>query len=68
MSDAPYLVTDPANQFALLMGLAAFVFALGEVKAFARLFNIVPPLVFCYFLPMICTSVGILPAKVPCIR
>jgi len=63
MSDAPYLVTDPVGQFALLVGLAAFVFALGEVKAFARFFGIVPPLVFCYFLPMICTTLGIIPAE-----
>ncbi len=65
MSEAPPFLTDPVDQFALLMALAAFVFALGEVKAFARFFNVMPPLVFCYFLPMICTSLGILPAESP---
>jgi uncharacterized membrane protein len=60
-----YVITDPINQFALLSGLAALVFALGEVKAFARFFNIVPPLVFCYFLPMFCTTIGILPNDSP---
>lgn len=59
------LITDPTTIFIYLSGVVALVFRLGEVEKFKKFFHYVPPLIWCYFVPMISTSVGILPDTSP---
>jgi uncharacterized membrane protein len=57
------LITDPLSIFVFLLGLVGFVFFLGDRKSLSRFFDVVPPLVFCYFLPMIATTCGVIPQE-----
>ena len=57
------LITDPLSIFVFLLGLVGFVFFLGDRKSLSKFFDVVPPLVFCYFLPMIATTCGIIPQE-----
>lgn len=59
------LISDPTTIFIYLSGVVALVFRLGEVEKFKKFFHYVPPLIWCYFVPMISTSVGILPDTSP---
>lgn len=62
---AAALVTDPLSLFVLLTVMVGLVFYLSEIGPFRRFFDVVPPLVFCYFLPMLTTTFGITPAVSP---
>ncbi|WP_085524601.1 DUF819 family protein [Tuberibacillus sp. Marseille-P3662] len=57
------LITEPMAIFAYLSAIVAIVFMLSTVKkkGFQKLFRYAPPLIWMYFLPMISTTVGILP-------
>ncbi len=55
------LVTDPTVLFAVLAGILGGLFLLSRQPRLARVFEILPPVVFAYFLPMIATTAGILP-------
>jgi uncharacterized membrane protein len=57
------LISDPISLFAFFSALVAVIFYLGEVKALKKFFHICPPLIWCYFVPMICTTIGITPAS-----
>ncbi len=59
------LISDPTTIFIYLSGVVALVFRLGEVEKFKKFFHYVPPLIWCYFVPMISTSIGILPDSSP---
>jgi len=62
MTEAPQaLLTDPMSVFAFLAGLVAVIFWLSGVPRFKRVFQYLPAVLFVYFLPMICTTVGITP-------
>ena len=63
--EAAARITDPLAVFIFLMALVAGVFWVSEWRPLRRLFNFAPPLVFCYFLPMIATSLGVTPAESP---
>lgn len=65
MPDNMPLITDPTTIFIYLSGVVALVFRLGEVEKFKKFFHYVPPLIWCYFVPMISTSIGILPDTSP---
>ena len=65
MPDNMPLITEPTTIFIYLSGVVALVFRLGEVEKFKKFFHYVPPLIWCYFVPMISTSVGILPDTSP---
>jgi uncharacterized membrane protein len=59
----PYLpITSDAGVLAILCGVCAIFFWLERATEW-RLFNIVPPLVFIYLVPVILTNSGVLPAK-----
>lgn len=61
----PYLpITSDAGVLAALCGVCALFFWLERATAW-RLFNVVPPLVFIYLLPVIMTNCGVLPSKSP---
>ena len=60
---ATALITDPLALFSFLLAMVAGVFWISEWKPLRRFFEFLPPLIFCYFLPMITTSLGITPAE-----
>ncbi len=57
------LVTEPTQVAALLAAVLAAVFALSRVRAFAKLFEIIPPVLWAYFVPMLLTTFGVTPAE-----
>jgi uncharacterized membrane protein len=59
------LIQDPGLVLAYLAGVVGLVFQVSRVKALAPLFDRLPALVWTYFLPMISTSIGILPSSSP---
>lgn len=56
------LVTEPTSVAALLAAVLAAVFALSRVRAFERVFEIIPPVLWAYFVPMLLTTFGVTPA------
>lgn len=62
---AALLASDPVALFVFLTVMIGIVFYLSELGPFRRFFDIVPPLVFCYFLPMLTTTLGITPVQSP---
>jgi uncharacterized membrane protein len=61
MSDT--LVHDPMSVAALLATLVAAIFWLSGLKRLEKFFEYVPPVIFCYFVPMLLTSVGVTPSS-----
>jgi uncharacterized membrane protein len=59
------LIQDPLALFIVLTGIVGAIFAVSEWKFFQPLFRFLPPVVFCYFVPMLATTAGFLPAKSP---
>ncbi len=55
------LVTEPTQVAALLAAVLAAVFALSRVEAFKKVFEIVPPVLWAYFVPMLLTTFGVTP-------
>ncbi|MEL6614552.1 MAG: DUF819 family protein [Bacteroidota bacterium] len=60
---ATALVTDPLQTAALLASVLAGVFALSKVKALSKLFEVIPPVIWAYFVPMLLTTFGVTPAE-----
>ena len=59
------LLTDPMAVFAYLAMLVATVFWLSGVERLRKTFEVVPPVIYVYFLPMLSTTVGITPSSSP---
>jgi uncharacterized membrane protein len=59
------LIQDPGLVLAYLAGVVGLVFQVSRLRALAPLFDRLPALVWTYFLPMLSTSVGILPSSSP---
>ena len=59
------LITDPLQTAALLASVLAAVFALARVPALKRVFDIIPPVIWAYFVPMVLTTLGVTQAYVP---
>jgi len=59
------LINDPMGVFAFLSGLVALVFWVSELPRCKKLFEVVPPVIYVYFLPMLATTAGITPAASP---
>lgn len=55
------LVQEPAGLLAVLLGVLAIIFWIGQRRMGAKFFKIVPALVFCYFVPTTLTTLGIIP-------
>ena len=53
------LVTDPVQTAALLAAVLAAVFGLSRVPALKRVFDVVPPVLWAYFVPMLLTTAGV---------
>ncbi|MEJ2538534.1 MAG: DUF819 family protein [Gemmatimonadota bacterium] len=48
-----------------LTGLVAFIFWLSGRPALEKVFEYTPPVIYVYFLPMLCTTAGIIPSDSP---
>ncbi|MBN8586725.1 MAG: DUF819 family protein [Rhodothermia bacterium] len=59
------LITDPMLILAYLLTVLASVFALSTVKSFQKFFDFLPAVIWAYFIPMISTSLGIIPDSSP---
>ena len=62
---ASALVTEPTSVAALLAAVLAGVFALSRVPALEKLFAVIPPVIWAYFVPMLLTTFGVTPAANP---
>ncbi len=60
-----YMITDGTALFAFLAGLLALIFLLSQIHLFARFFELLPPVVWAYFLPMFASTAGIIPPAHP---
>ncbi len=59
------LINEPMGVFAFLAALVALVFWVSELPRCKKLFEVVPPVIYVYFLPMLATTAGITPAASP---
>jgi uncharacterized membrane protein len=59
------VIQDPALLLAYLAGLVAIVFQVSRLPRFQSLFDRLPALVWAYWLPMLSTTAGIIPAESP---
>ena len=59
------LLQDPVAVFCWLATLVALIFWLSELSALRGWFKYVPPLVHCYFVPTISSTIGITPLASP---
>ena len=55
----------PAGLLAVLMGVLAVIFWLTQQPVAGRFFKVVPSLVFCYFVPTLLTTLGVIPDVSP---
>jgi uncharacterized membrane protein len=62
------VIQDPVLVFAYLAALVALVFQLARLPALRPVFDRLPALVWTYFLPMLSTTAGVLPAESPVYR
>ena len=54
------LVTNPVQTAAVLCAVLAGVFALSRVKALEKVFQVLPPVIWAYFVPMLLSTFGVL--------
>ncbi len=59
------LMQHPAGILAMLLAVLALIFWLAAHPVIGRVFKIVPALVFCYFVPTLLTTLGIIPDSSP---
>ena len=59
------LIADPMAVFAFLAALVALIFWVSGLERFRKAFEVVPPVMYVYFVPMLATTVGITPASSP---
>jgi uncharacterized membrane protein len=59
------IVTEPVPLLAFLAAIVAGIFALARWKPLQGFFRFLPPLIWTYFIPMICSSLGIIPNGSP---
>ncbi len=59
------LVTDPIGLLAILLSVLAAIFWASSHPTYGKIFKIVPSLVFCYFVPTLLTTLGVIPDASP---
>jgi uncharacterized membrane protein len=65
-ADAPTsLITDPMAVFAFLAAVVALIFWASGLERLKKTFDVIPPVMYVYFLPMFATTAGITPATSP---
>lgn len=67
MESAPTatVFNDPMAVFAFLAMLVALIFWVSGLEKLKKTFDVIPPVIYVYFLPMIATTVGITPSSSP---
>lgn len=55
------LITEPAGVLAVLLAVLAIIFWMARSRLFGSIFKILPPLVFCYFVPTALATAKIIP-------
>lgn len=63
MIEAAALIQSPLGVLAVLLFVLAGIFTLGRHPVGARLFRVVPLLVFCYFVPALLSNTGVIPLE-----
>ena len=58
-------LNDPMAVFAFLAMIVASVFWISGVPRLRKAFEVVPPVIYIYFVPMLTTTAGITPAASP---
>ena len=59
------LLNDPMAVFAFLAMIVALIFWISGLPRFEKAFEVVPPVIYIYFVPMLATTAGITPASSP---
>jgi len=59
------MVDEPAGLLAILFGVLAAIFWLVQHPTFGRPFKVIPAIVFCYFVPTLLTTLGVIPKESP---
>ncbi|MFQ5500873.1 MAG: DUF819 family protein [Phycisphaerae bacterium] len=59
------LIQSSAGLLAVLLTVLALIFWAQTRPVLGKIFKIIPALVFCYFIPTLLTSLGIIPAESP---
>ncbi|HUP52735.1 MAG TPA: DUF819 family protein [Longimicrobiales bacterium] len=59
------LIADPMAVFAFLAAVVALIFWVSGLERTKKLFEVLPPVMFVYFLPMFATTAGITPPSSP---
>jgi uncharacterized membrane protein len=59
------LVQNPFGLLAILTVIPAIIFWINSHPKYGRIFKIIPPLVFAYFVPTTLTTLGIIPSSAP---
>lgn len=55
------LITEPTTLFAFLAAILGGVFWLSTIERFKKFFELMPPVIWAYFLPMFATTFGVTP-------
>jgi len=59
------LIQEPMAVFGYLAAVFAVIFWISELPALQKLFRITPAVIYCYFVPTLSTTVGIIPMASP---
>ena len=59
------MIRDPIAVLCVLLGLLALLFVAAAHERYARVFKVVPLLVFAYFLPTLLSNTGVIPLESP---
>jgi len=65
VTDPSALIADPTGVFVVLVGTLAAIYGLAGVERISRPFQILPPILWAYMVPMFFTTFGVLPASSP---
>lgn len=65
MQESTALLTDPMAVFGFLAGVLALVFWLSGLPQLKKVFDVLPPVLFAYFVPTLTTTIGITPPASP---
>jgi len=65
VTDTSALVADPTGVFVVLVGTLAAIYGIAGIERVSRPFQILPPILWAYMVPMFFTTFGVLPASSP---
>ncbi len=60
-----FIHNDTMGTFAFLTLTVAFIYFLASLKPLKGFFHFLPPVIWCYFLPMLATTMGLIPDHSP---